>query len=187
MLTGPRWTDGHQSPGVLGFSQGARIVAKRAGRGFGEGQLFVLVVLAHHRRRVVHFHVTEHPTAQWTAQQIVEAFPNEIAPCYLLRNRDTIYGHVFRQRVTGMGIAEIAAPHSPWQNPVAERLIGSIRRERLDHVLILSERHLRRILTCCRVEGWRGTPCARLQPPPDRTARTGFPYAALLPALRQGL
>jgi hypothetical protein len=68
-----------------------------------------------------------------------------------------------------------------------ERLIGSIRRECLNHVLVLDERHLRRILTRCRVEGWRGTPCARLQPPPDRTARTVFPYAALLPASCQGL
>jgi transposase InsO family protein len=110
--------------------------------------LFVLVVLAHQRRRAVHFNVTEHPTAPWTAQQIVDAFPNEIAPCYVLRDRDTIDGHAFRQRVTGMGIAEIqAAPHSPWQNPFAERLIGSIRRECLDHVLVLDERHLRRVLT----------------------------------------
>ena len=110
--------------------------------------LFVLVVLAHHRRRVLHFNVTEHPTAAWTAQQIVDAFPDDSAPSYLLRDRDTIYGHAFRQRVKGMGIREVlTAPQSPWQNPFAERLIGSIRRECLDHVLVLSERHLRRILT----------------------------------------
>jgi putative transposase len=109
--------------------------------------LFVLVVLAHHRRRVVHFNVTEHPTAHWTAQQIVDAFPDDCAPFYLLRDRDSIYGPAFRQRVKGMGIDELlTAPHSPWQNPFAERLIGSIRRECLNHVLILSERHLRRIL-----------------------------------------
>src|SRR3989441_7092239 len=150
--------------------------------------LFVLVVLAHHRRRVIHFNVTEHPTAHWTAQQIVDAFPNDSAPSYLLRDRDQVYGHVFRQRVKGMGVGEVlTAPHSPWQNPFAERLIGSIRRECLNHVLVLGERHLRRTLARCRVEGWRGTPCARLQPPPDRTARTVFPYAALLPASRQGL
>jgi putative transposase len=110
--------------------------------------LFVLVVLAHHRRRVVHFNVTEHPTAAWTAQQLVEAFPEDSAPSYLLRDRDRVYGHAFRHRVKGMGIREVlTAPQSPWQNPFAERLIGSIRRECLDHVLVLGERHLRRILT----------------------------------------
>src|SRR5256886_6936974 len=109
--------------------------------------LFILVVLAHHRRRVLHFNVTEHPTAAWTAQQIVDAFPDDSAPSYLLRDRDSVYGHVVRQRVKGMGVGEVlTAPHSPWQNPFAERLIGSIRRECLDHVLVLSERHLRRIL-----------------------------------------
>ena len=110
--------------------------------------LFVLVVLAHHRRRVVHFNVTEHPTAAWTAQQIVDAFPDDSAPSYLLRDRDQVYGQQFRRRVKGMRIEEVlTAPHSPWQNPFAERLIGSIRRECLDHVLVLGERHLRRILT----------------------------------------
>jgi transposase InsO family protein len=110
--------------------------------------LFVLVVLAHHRRRVVHFNVTEHPTALWTAQQIVEAFPDDSAPSYLLRDRDRVYGQQFRHRVKGMRIKEVlTAPRSPWQNPFAERLIGSIRRECLSHVLVLDESHLRRILT----------------------------------------
>jgi len=110
--------------------------------------LFVLVVLAHHRRRVVHFNVTEHPTARWAAQQIVDAFPDDSAPAYLLRDRDAVYGDAFRKRVKGFGITEVlAAPQSPWQNPFAERLIGSIRRECLDHVVVLGERHLRRILT----------------------------------------
>jgi putative transposase len=110
--------------------------------------LFVLVVLAHHRRRIVHFNVTEHPTADWTAQQIVAAFPDDTAPSYLLRDRDHVYGEQFRHRMKGMRIEEvITAPHSPWQNPFAERLIGSIRRECLNHVLVLGERHLRRILT----------------------------------------
>jgi transposase InsO family protein len=110
--------------------------------------LFVLVALAHHRRRVVHFNVTEHPTAAWTAQQIVDAFPDESAPVYLLRDRDGVYGQSFRYRVKRMGIEEVlTAPQSPWQNPFAERLIGSIRRECLNHVLVLGERHLRRILT----------------------------------------
>ena len=110
--------------------------------------LFVLVVLAHHRRRVVHFNVTEHPTAVWNAQQIVDAFPGDSAPAYLLRDRDQVYGEQFRHRVKGMGMDEVlTAPHCPWQNPFAERLIGSIRRECLNHVLVLSERHLRTILT----------------------------------------
>jgi transposase InsO family protein len=110
--------------------------------------LFVLVVLAHHRRRVVHFNVTEHPTAHWTAQQIVNAFPDESAPPYLLRDRDQVYGQPFRHRVKGMGTEEVlTAPHSPWQSSFAERFIGSIRRECLNHVLVLGERHLHRILT----------------------------------------
>src|SRR3989441_7341838 len=110
--------------------------------------LFILVVLAHHRRRFLHFNVTVHPTASWTAQQVVDAFPEESAPSYLLHERDSIYGDAFRKRVNGMGISEVqTAPHSPWQNPFAERLIGSIRRECLDHVVVLGERHLRRTLT----------------------------------------
>ncbi len=96
---------------------------------------------------VLHFNVTEHPTAAWTAQQVVDAFPDDSAPSYLLRDRDSIYGHAFRNRVKGMGISEVqTAPHSPWQNPCAERLIGSIRRECLDHVVVLGEQHLRRTL-----------------------------------------
>jgi len=79
--------------------------------------------------------------------EIVDAFPDDSAPSYLLRDRDSIYGHAFRQRVKGMGISEVlTAPLSPWQNPFAERLIGSIRRECLNHVLVLGESHLRRIL-----------------------------------------
>ena len=150
--------------------------------------LFVFVVLAHERRRVVHINVTDTPTAQWTAHQLVEAFPWETAPRYLLRDRDAVYGVVFSSRAQSMGIHEVkTAPRSPWQNPYVERLIGTLRRECLDHMVVLNETHLRRLLRDCRVEGWRGTPRARLQPPPDRTARTVFPYAALLPASRQGL
>jgi putative transposase len=109
---------------------------------------FVLLILAHARRCVVHFNVTAHPTAQWTAQQVTDAFPWDEAPGYLLRDRDRIYGASFRQRVQHMGIEEVLiAPRSPWQNPYVERLIGSIRRECLDHVIVLSEHHLRRILT----------------------------------------
>jgi putative transposase len=110
--------------------------------------LFVLLILAYERRRVVHFNVTAHPTAQWTAQQVAEAFPWDEAPRYLLHDRDRIYGASFQQRVQHMGIEEVLiAPRSPWQNPYVERLIGSIRRECLDHVIVLSEHHLRRILT----------------------------------------
>ena len=109
--------------------------------------LFGFLVLAHDRRRVVHFNVTANPTAQWTAQQVVNAFPWESAPRYLLRDRDSIFGGLFRSRVAGMGIEEvIIAYRSPWQNPFVERLIGSIRRECLDHVIVLGEMHLRRVL-----------------------------------------
>jgi putative transposase len=106
--------------------------------------LYVFVVLLHHRRRVVHFNV---PTAAWTAQQVVEAFPHDSAPRFLVRDRDGIYGRQFRQRVKAIGLAEIlTTPHSPWQNSFAERVIGTIRRELLDHVIVLNERHLRRRL-----------------------------------------
>ncbi len=106
--------------------------------------LYVFVVLLHHRRKVVHFNVTESPTASWTAQQIVEAFPEDSAPRYLLRDRDATYGDVFRRRVKSLGIVEVlTAARSPWQNPYAERMIGTIRRELLDHVIVLDEGHLR--------------------------------------------
>jgi transposase InsO family protein len=109
--------------------------------------LYVFLVLRHDRRRVVHFNVTTSPTAKWAAQQIVGAFPFEEAPQFLLRDRDGIYGPYFRDRVEHMSIEEVLiAPRAPWQNPYVERLIGSIRRECLDHVIVLSEDHLRRIL-----------------------------------------
>jgi len=96
--------------------------------------LFVFVVLAHARRRVVHVNVTDTPTAEWTAQQLVEAFPWDTAPRYLLRDRDALYGAVFSSRVHSLGIHEVKiAPRSPWQNPYVERLIGTLRRECLDH------------------------------------------------------
>jgi len=109
--------------------------------------LFVLVILSHDRRRIVHFNVTSNPTAEWTAQQVVEAFPWDTAPKYLMRDRDGIYGNAFRDRVKGMGIKEvISAPRSPWQNPFVERVIGSIRRECTDHLVVLGENHLKAIL-----------------------------------------
>ena len=109
--------------------------------------LFCFIVLRHHRRMVVHFNVTANPTARWTALQIVEAFPYDEAPRFLIRDRDGIYGVHFRQHVKHMGIEEVVtAPRSPWQNPYVERLIGSIRRECLNHVIVLNEAHVRRIL-----------------------------------------
>jgi putative transposase len=109
--------------------------------------LFVFVVLAHHRRRPIHFNVTAHPSAEWAAQQIVQAFPWDTAPRFLIRDRDSVYGADFRQRVQAMGIHEVlTAPRSPWQNAYAERLVGSIRRECLDHVIVLNESSLRQAL-----------------------------------------
>ncbi len=109
--------------------------------------LYVLLVLRHERRQVVHFNVTGHPTTQWTAQQIVEAFPFDTSPRYLLRDRDNVYGERFRRRVHSLGIEEVlTAPRSPWQNPYVERLIGSVRRDCLNHVIVLNERHLKRLL-----------------------------------------
>lgn len=109
--------------------------------------LFVLIVLHHDRRRIVHFGVTAHPTATWIKQQMTEAFPWDTVPRYMIRDRDGVYGLEVRARIKAMGIDEVlTAPRSPWQNPYVERVIGSIRRECLDHVIVLSERHLRRVL-----------------------------------------
>jgi putative transposase len=109
--------------------------------------LYVFIVLSHNRRRVIHFNVTEHPTAAWAAQQIVEAFPDNSAPRYLIRDRDGIYGHYFNDRVENMNIEQVRTPpRSPWQNCYAERVIGSIRRECLNHVIVISAKHLRNIL-----------------------------------------
>ena len=109
--------------------------------------LYVMIVITHERRKVIHFNITEAPTAEWTAQQVVNAFPYDTAPKYLLRDRDSSYGSVFVKRVEGMGIKQkMIAPRSPWQSPYVERLIGSIRRECLDRVIVLHERQLRQIL-----------------------------------------
>jgi len=109
--------------------------------------LFVFIILAHDRRRIVDCNITEHPTAQWTAQKIIDAFPWDTAPRYLLRDRDSIYGEPFQQRVGNMGIEEVKiAPCSPWQSSYAERLIDSVRRECLNDVIVLNEQHLRRVL-----------------------------------------
>jgi transposase InsO family protein len=108
---------------------------------------YVLIILGHDRRKIIRAAVTEHPTAAWLSRQVTEAFPWDTAPRYLLRDRDSSYGADFCRRVDAMGITQVVtAPRSPWQNPYVERVIGSIRREFLDHVVIFNERHLRRIL-----------------------------------------
>ena len=111
--------------------------------------LYVFIVLSHDRRHIVHFNVTAHPTptAQWIAQQLVEAFPFDTAPSYLLRDRDGIYGEIVQRRIKSLSIEDVStAPQSPWQNPFVERVIGSIRRDCLAYVIVFNERHLRRIL-----------------------------------------
>src|ERR1700720_1601213 len=110
--------------------------------------LYALVVLGHERRKVIHFDVTQNPTQGWLARQITEAFPWDTAPRFLLRDLDASYGQTFRDRVQAMAIEEVVtAPRSPWQNAYVERVIGSIRRECLDHVIVFDERHLRRVLS----------------------------------------
>jgi len=105
-------------------------------------------VLRLDRRRVLHFNVTAHPTAEWTARQLVEAFSEEEAPArFVVRDRDKVYGERFQQVTEVLGIEEvITAARTPWQNPYAERIIGSLRRDCLDHVIVLDEQHLLRIL-----------------------------------------
>ena len=145
----------------------------------------MLIVLAQDRRKVLHFNVTEHPTAQWTAQQLVEAFPRETAPKYLLRDRDAVYGKWFQRRVTSLGMDQVlTAPRSPWQNAYAERVIGSIRWDCLDQVVLFNKDHLRRLLTSYfhYYHRWR-TPlalameCPESRPvlPPDRGVGVAFP------------
>jgi putative transposase len=109
--------------------------------------LYVFLVLAHDRRRILHFNVTAHPTAEWTGQQLREAFAFDQFPRYLLRDRDAIFGLDFREQVRDLGIQEVlSTPRSPWQRAYVERVIGSIRRECLDHVIVFHEASLRRTL-----------------------------------------
>ena len=109
--------------------------------------LYVFVVLSHERREIIHVNVTSQPLAEWTARQLVEACGEDNLPHYVVRDRDGSYGHRFRQQARALGIEEVlTAPRSPWQNAYVERVIGSIRRECLNHVVILNEKHLRRIL-----------------------------------------
>ena len=109
--------------------------------------LYGLLILRHDRRRILWMGVTAHPTAEWIARQVVEACGWEPVPSYILRDRDQAYGKAFTRRICAMGIRDRpTAPRSPWQNAYAERLIGSIRRECTDHVVVLGEQHLRHIL-----------------------------------------
>ena len=111
-------------------------------------RLFAVLVLGHDRRQLLWFEVTRHPTAEWLARQITEAFPWASAPTYLVRDNDRAYGHAFRSRVRAMGIRDRPiSPGSPWQNPYVERLIGTVRRECLDGMLVFGEAHLRQILS----------------------------------------
>jgi transposase InsO family protein len=117
--------------------------------------LYVFLVLAHDGRSILHFNVTAHPTAEWTAQQLVQAFPWDSAPRYLLRDRDSIFGGEFVQRVRAMGIQEVlSAPRSPWQRAFVERVIGTIRRECLDHSIVFDEASLRRMRKTRRSRAW---------------------------------
>ncbi len=110
--------------------------------------LYVSVILGHTRRKILHLNVTQHPTAGWLSRQLTAAFPWDTAPRYLLRDRDGSYGRYFSGRVEAMGISEVVtAPRSPWQNAYVERVIGSIRRECLDQIVVVNERHLRRVLS----------------------------------------
>jgi transposase InsO family protein len=103
-----------------------------------------LLILGHGRRQILWFSVTAHPTAEWIANQITQACDWEQAPCYLIRDRDRAYGDAFVRRLRSMGIRDRpTSPRSPWQNGHAERLIGSIRRECVVHIIVLGERHLR--------------------------------------------
>jgi transposase InsO family protein len=109
--------------------------------------LFVFVILRHERPRLISLSVTANPTAEWIARRITEAFPWDEAPVYLVRDRDASYGHAVTRRLAAMGIRDHpTALWSPWQNGHAERLIGSIRRECLDHIVVFGEGHLRRVL-----------------------------------------
>lgn len=109
--------------------------------------LFVLVILRHRRRQLISLTVTTNPTAEWIARQITNAFPWNEAPGHLIRDRDASYGHAVTKRLCAMGIRDHpTAPRSPWQNGLAERLVGSIHRECLDHIVVFGEAHLRRVL-----------------------------------------
>src|SRR6201993_1967155 len=141
-------------------SQGWRTFIRNHADGIAAMDLFVVptisfrllygwLIMGHGRRHILWFGVTAHPTAEWIANQITEACGWEQAPRYLIRDRDGAYGEVFIRRLRSIGIRDRpTSPRSPWQNAHAERLIGSIRRECLDHVIVFSQRHLRHLLLC---------------------------------------
>jgi transposase InsO family protein len=109
--------------------------------------LYGLVILRHARRRLVTIRVTTNPTAEWIAGQVIDAFPSDEAPGHLIRDRDPTFGLSYTHRIRAMGIRDHpTAPRSPWQNGHVERLIGSIRRESLDHIVVFDEAQLRRVL-----------------------------------------
>jgi transposase InsO family protein len=109
--------------------------------------LYVFFILSLERRRILHVNVTAHPHAAWTAQQVVEAVGPDVEVVRLMRDRDSIYGSAFDARVRNLGIKQLViAPRSPWQNGYAERFVGTLRRELLDHVIVLGERHLLRLV-----------------------------------------
>ena len=147
--------------------------------------LFAFVVLRYDRRHVVHFNVTAHPTAEWTAQQLIEAFPHDTSPRFMIRDRDSVYGTFFQNRVKHMGIEQVlTAYRSPWQSPYVERVIGSIRRECLNHIIVLNEGHLRRILneyfdyyheSRTHLSLNRNSPVQREVEPPDRGTVIAIP------------
>jgi len=148
--------------------------------------LYVFIIMRHDRRQIVHFNVTANPHAEWTAQQVVDAFPYDEAPRFLIRDRDGIYGDYFKERMKGMGIDEVLiAARSPWQSPFCERVIGSIRRDCLDHLIVLGERHLHRILTeyfdyyhnaRCHLSLDRNSPIPRDHKPPSHGKVAAIPY-----------
>src|SRR6266566_2999094 len=148
--------------------------------------LYVFLVLAHDRRRILHFNVTAHPTADWTAQQVWEAFPFAQLPRFLLRDRDAIFGNNFREQVRDMGISEVlSATRAPWQRAYVERVIGSVRRECLDHVIVLNQhclsRHLRRFLeyyhrSRCHLSLLKDAPDTRPIQPPEQGRVVSVPH-----------
>ncbi len=140
--------------------------------------MFVLVILSHDRRRILHFNVTDHPTAAWTARQLLEACGTNDAPLFLVRDRDAIYGETFRRQVATLKIQEVlTASRSSWQNAYVERVIGSIRRECSNHIIVLGKHHLRRIVssyvryynnTRTHLSLEKDAPVGRREQPPDQ-------------------
>jgi transposase InsO family protein len=151
----------------------------------GFQRLYVFLVLSHQRRKVLHFNIVQAPSARWTAQQLREAFPFTSPPKYLLRDRDAIYGLEFQLCAQALGIEQVRiAPGCPWQSPYVERLVGSIRRECLDHVLVLNQDHLHRVLESyfayyhasrCHLGLDKDAPQGRRVQPPEEGLIVAFP------------